>query len=58
MKIDPELKIAQTNLAIALFNAQEIDAARVQAEGALKADPNRLQLHYLLGLIAKKSESL
>ena len=53
LKIDPELKIAQTNLAIALFNAQEIDAARVQADGALKADPNRLQLHYLLGLIAR-----
>ena len=53
LKIDPELKIAQTNLAIALFNAQEIDAARVQAENALKVDPNRLQLHYLLGLIAR-----
>ena len=53
LKIDLELKIAQTNLAIALFNAQEIDAARAQAENALKADPNRLQLHYLLGLIAK-----
>src|SRR5688500_8658541 len=45
LKIDPELKIAQTNLAIALFNAQEIEAARAQAEDALKADPNRLQLH-------------
>src|SRR5688572_3365859 len=53
LKIDPELKIVQTNLAIALFNAQEIDAARLQAENALKAYPNRLQLHYLLGLIAR-----
>lgn len=53
LKIDPELKIAKVNLAIALFNEQKLDEAMTEAENALKADPDRLQLHYLLGLIAR-----
>lgn len=53
LALDPKMKIAQINLAIALFSAQEIEAARGAAENALKIAPDFLQTYYLLGLIAR-----
>ncbi|HLL99477.1 MAG TPA: FG-GAP-like repeat-containing protein [Pyrinomonadaceae bacterium] len=53
LAIDPKLAIAQINLAIALFNLQEIDSAQAAASDALRLAPDRLQPVYLLGLIAR-----
>jgi tetratricopeptide (TPR) repeat protein len=53
LTLDPTLKIAQTNLAIALFNAQDIEAAQTAAEIAAKLAPEQLQPVYILGLIAR-----
>ena len=53
LKIDPGMKIAQINLAIALFNSQDIAAARSAAEDALRLAPEMPQTHYVLGLIAR-----
>jgi len=53
LTIDSKLIIARINLAIALFNAQEIDAALKEAQAAAEIAPARPQSHYILGLIAK-----
>jgi len=53
LALDPKLKLAQINLAIALFNAQEIETSRDEAEKALKIAPEILQTHFILGLIAR-----
>lgn len=53
LEIQPDLKIAQINLAIALFNAQEPDAARAAAEIASKTASTRAEPFYILGLIAR-----
>nr|MDQ3042079.1 tetratricopeptide repeat protein [Acidobacteriota bacterium] len=53
LTIDSKLIIARINLAIALFNAQEIDAALKEAQAAAEIAPERPQSHYILGLIAK-----
>ena len=54
LEIDPTMKIARINLAIALLNLQEIGAARSAAEDdTLKIAPELPQTHYLLGLIAR-----
>ncbi len=53
LALDPQLKIAQINLAIALFNLQDIEAALPAAQTAVKNSPESLQPVYILGLIAK-----
>lgn len=53
LALDPQLKIAQINLAIALFNLQDIDAALPGAQTAAKNSPDSPQPFYILGLIAK-----
>jgi tetratricopeptide (TPR) repeat protein len=53
LEIDPQLKIAQINLAIALFNAQDLDGAFQAANIAAENSPNQPQPKYILGLIAK-----
>jgi tetratricopeptide (TPR) repeat protein len=49
----PQLKIGQINLAIALFNLQDIEAAQTAAQTAAKNVPESPQPIYILGLIAK-----
>jgi tetratricopeptide (TPR) repeat protein len=53
LAIDPDLKIARINLAIALFNAQDIEGALEAAKTAAGAVPESPQPIYLLGLIAR-----
>jgi tetratricopeptide (TPR) repeat protein len=53
LKLDPQLKIAQVNLAIALFNAQDLDGALEAANVAAENLPESPQPQYILGLIAK-----
>ena len=53
LALDPQLKIAQINLAIALFNLQDIEAALLAAQTAAKNAPESPQPIYILGLIAK-----
>ncbi|MGI8883227.1 MAG: tetratricopeptide repeat protein, partial [Pyrinomonadaceae bacterium] len=51
LKLDPQLKIANINLAIALFNAQDLEGAQQAANAA--GSPDQPQPQYILGLIAK-----
>ena len=53
LALDPQLKIAQINRAIALFNLQDIEAALTAAQTAAKNSPESPQPVYILGLIAK-----
>jgi tetratricopeptide (TPR) repeat protein len=53
LALDSKVKIAQINLAIALFNAQEIEAALNAAQTATENAPDSPQPAYILGLIAK-----
>jgi tetratricopeptide (TPR) repeat protein len=53
LALDPKLEIARVNLAIALFNLQDIEAARAEAATAAKSSPEHPQPVYILGLIAK-----
>jgi len=53
LALDPQLKIAQINRAIALFNLQDIEAALPAAQTAAKNSPESPQPAYILGLIAK-----
>jgi len=53
LALDPQLEIAQINLAIALFNSQDIEGALQAAQTAAKNAPDKAQPHYILGLIAK-----
>ena len=53
LELDPQLKIAQINLAIALFNAQDLDGAFQAANIAAANSPNQPQPQYILGLIGK-----
>ncbi|HEX3084251.1 MAG TPA: FG-GAP-like repeat-containing protein, partial [Pyrinomonadaceae bacterium] len=53
LAIDPDLRLAQINLAIALYYIPDPDAARRAAEKALRNDPRAPQPHYILGLIAR-----
>jgi Tfp pilus assembly protein PilF len=48
-----KFKIANINLAIAHFNAQDIEAALQAANTAAENAPERPQPQYILGLIAK-----
>ena len=53
LKLEPQLKIAQINRAIALFNLQDIEAAQAAAQTAAQNSPESPQPVYILGLIAK-----
>jgi len=53
LQFDPKLKIANINLAIALFNAQDVGAAMQAAAAAAELAPEQPQPSYILGLIAK-----
>jgi len=53
LALDSQLKMAQINLAIALFNLQDIEAARAAAQAAAENSPESPQPAYVLGLIAR-----
>ncbi len=53
LEIDSGLIIARINLAVALYNAQEVEAALSEARIAAELAPELPQPHYILGLIAK-----
>ncbi|MEN3335785.1 MAG: hypothetical protein V7641_5150 [Blastocatellia bacterium] len=53
LKLDPNLAIAQVNLAIARFYASDLDGALREAKKAEALAPNTPQVYYILGLIAK-----
>src|SRR5437588_8136142 len=53
LKLNPHNALAQINLAIALYNVPDVDAARREAEAAAALAPGAPQPHYILGLIAK-----
>jgi Flp pilus assembly protein TadD len=53
LEIKPDLRIAQVNLAIALYYLPDAEAAKREAEKALARDVNAPQPHYILGLIAR-----
>jgi tetratricopeptide (TPR) repeat protein len=53
LELKPDLLIARINLSIALYYLPDADGAKREAEKALTQDPNALQLHYILGLIAR-----
>ncbi len=53
LEIKPDLLIARINLAIALYYLPDAEAAKREAERALKQDANAPQPHYILGLIAR-----
>src|ERR1700758_1251122 len=54
LRLDPHNALAQINLAIALYNVPDVDAARKEAEAASAQSPGAPQPHYILGLIAKQ----
>ncbi|HWS53657.1 MAG TPA: FG-GAP-like repeat-containing protein [Pyrinomonadaceae bacterium] len=54
LKLDPRLAAARINLAVALYNVPELDAALKEAEAAAALAPEAPQPHYLLGLIARQ----
>src|SRR2546428_1072922 len=53
LELKPDLLIARVNLSIALYYLPDADGAKGEAEKSLVQDPNRLQPHYILGLIAR-----
>jgi len=53
LEIDPTLTLAQINLAIALFNVPDLEAAQHEAEIAARKAPGAPQPEYILGLIAR-----
>ncbi|HSE38409.1 MAG TPA: FG-GAP-like repeat-containing protein, partial [Blastocatellia bacterium] len=53
LRIEPSLKVARVNLAIALYNAPDIDGALREIKAAASLLPDSPQIHYMLGLIAK-----
>lgn len=55
---DSSIKIAQINLALALFYQQEIPSAREAAEKAVSVAPEYLHTHYLTGLIARNENRI
>ncbi len=54
LQLDPSLSLPRINLAVALFNVPDVDAARVEAEAAAASSPDAPQPQYILGLIAKQ----
>ena len=53
LKVDPKLELANINLAIALFNAQDLDGANSAAKNAVELAPDEPQPAYILGMIAR-----
>jgi tetratricopeptide (TPR) repeat protein len=53
LKLDPQLELAHINLAIALYNVPDTEAAAQQAAIALALAPDAPQPRYLLALIAR-----
>ena len=53
LEIEPSLTLAQINLAIALFNVPDLEAAQHEAEIAARKAPEAPQPEYILGLIAR-----
>ena len=53
LKLDPSLALARINLAIALYNVPDADAAAREAALALKLAPDSPQALYILALIAR-----
>jgi tetratricopeptide (TPR) repeat protein len=51
----PQFATARLNLALALFYAGDLDAARREAEAARDRMPDRPHPHYVLGLIARET---
>ena len=58
LRTDPTLTIARVNLALALFNLPDLEAARKEASAAAEQLPDRPQPQYILGLIAKAQSRL
>ena len=54
LRLDPSLSLPRINLAVALFNVPDVDAAREEAEAAAASSPDAPQPQYILGLIAKQ----
>lgn len=55
LQIDEGLAVAHINLAIALYNIPDIEAANTEATKAVNLAPGIAQPHYILGLIAKSN---
>ena len=53
LALDPALRIARINLAIALLNAPDLPGAEREAREALAQKPDAPQPHYVLGLAAR-----
>jgi len=53
LAIDPELRLAQINLCIALYYVPDPEGAQRAAEKAIAQDPKAPQAHYIMGLIAR-----
>ncbi|MDQ3088946.1 MAG: hypothetical protein M3Q78_10160, partial [Acidobacteriota bacterium] len=49
LELNPQLTFARVNLAIALFNLQDLDAALRELQIAVEAAPQLAQPHYILG---------
>src|SRR5215216_288342 len=58
LRVDPALKMARANLAIALYNLPDIEGALREAKAASEAMPEAAQPYYLLGLIARKQNRI
>ncbi len=57
LQLDPTLKLAKINLAIALFNDKKLDEAKAAANDFIKFEPNSPQAFYILGLIARSENN-
>ncbi len=53
LRIDPSLALARVNLAIALYNAPDLEGASREIRAAATLLPDMPQVHYLRGLIAR-----
>src|SRR2546421_2397379 len=53
LELNPDLRIARINLAIALYYLPDAAAAQLEAQRALTQDANAPQPHFVLGLIAR-----
>ncbi|HEX8197953.1 MAG TPA: FG-GAP-like repeat-containing protein [Pyrinomonadaceae bacterium] len=53
LSLDPNLKIARVNFAIALFNLPDYENSRTEAQKAAESAPDFPQSFYILGLIAR-----
>jgi tetratricopeptide (TPR) repeat protein len=54
LSLAPRLALARINLAIALFNVPEIEAAEEAVRAALEIAPDSPHAHYVAGLIARQ----